>query len=195
MSYSDVQVLVGLLSNNQYDQLVFPQLYDDVIHVLGTSDWLTTAVPIAFTEGSNSVNLPNNLLNIIQIIYDNTVMSDLTLRELESLSNGNWRAEQGQPIAYTRESEQVKSIEVWKTPIQTSPLIIPVHGLPVGEDYQPGNGISIHSEYRKDAMDYLTIPIALKVLAREYNRESPHQDFAFAGLCEALGDMILGFLK
>jgi hypothetical protein len=195
MALIDVQNLVTLLSNGQADATTFPGLYADVINDLGGDDWLTAAVPITFTEGSTSVDLPPNLLNIISIIYDDTVLSDLTLRELESLSNGSWRNQVGRTIAFTRESEQVKSIEVWKTPTQTSPLIIPVHGLPVGEDYQPGNGISIHSESRTDAMPYLTVPIALKVLAREYYRESPHMDFAFAGLCDMLGTMILGFLK
>ena len=195
MSQSDVQNLVVLLSNGQADLTLFPKLYDDAIAGLGDDDWLTNAVPITFTEGSNAVNLPNNLLDILAVIYDDTVLSDLSLRELEALSNGNWRNAKGKPIAFTRESETVKSIETYPTPTQTSPLIIPVHGLPVGEDYQPGNGISIHSEWRKDAMPYLTLPLALKVLAREYYRESPHTDFAFAGLCDGLGTMILEALK
>lgn len=195
MSAADVQGLVSLLSNGQYDASLFPLLYADVINELGGDDWLTTAVPITFTEGSTVVDLPPTLLNIIAIIYDNTNLSDLTLRELEALSNGSWRNVQGFPVAYTRESETVKSIEVYPTPTQTSPPIIPVHGLPVGEDYNPGNAISIHSESRRDAMPYLTLPLALKVLAREYNRVSPHTDVVFGTLCDQLGTLILGWLK
>ena len=195
MAKADVQNLVSLLSNGQYDATLFDGLYNDTINDLGGDDWLTVAVPITFTEGSTAVNLPDTLLNILTIIHDDTVLSDLTLRELEALSNGNWRAEKGVVVAYTRESETVKTIEVYKTPTQTSPLIVPVHGLPTGEDYNPGNGISIHSEFRQDAMPYLTIPLALLVLAREYYRQSPHIDFAFAGLCEGLGRMLLEALK
>jgi hypothetical protein len=194
MSAVDVQNLVTLLSNGQADQSLFPSLYADVINALDTN-WLTVAVPIAFTEGSTEVQLPPNLLNIISILYDDTVLSDLTLRELEALSNGSWRNEQGSVIAYTRESEAVKSIEVWKTPTHTSPLIIPVHGLPVGEDYQPGNGISIHSESRTDAMPYLTLPLALRVLAREHWRESPHTAISFATIFDISATMLLEMLK
>lgn len=195
MSKADVQNLVSLLSNGQYDATLFDGLYTDVINDLGPMNWLTVAVPITFTEGSSTVQLPDTLLNILTIIHDDTVLSDLTLRELEALSNGNWRAEKGNVLAFTRESENVKAIEVYKTPTQTSPLIIPVHGLPTGEDYTPGNGISIHSEFRNDAMPYLTIPLALQVLAREYYRVSKHTDFAFAGLCDGLATMLMEQLK
>jgi len=123
-------------------------------------------------------------------------LSQLTLRELEALNPG-WRNVVGSPIAYTPEAETVKTIEVYPTPFTTSPAIVPVHGLPTGQDYvgTPGNGLSIHSENRTDATPYLTLPIALKVLAREYTRESGHQDFAFATLAGQLGDMLLEMLK
>ena len=62
-------------------------------------------------------------------------------------------------------------------------------------DYQPGNGISIHSEYRHDPLDYLTLPFALAILWREYVRESDHQDFAFAAACKQLSDTLYGMLK
>jgi hypothetical protein len=193
MSRADVESVVSLLSNAQYDPTVFDRLYQDVIRTLGPAKWLTTAVPITFTEGSTSVALPNNLLEIVCIIYDDTVLSPLMLRELEALNPG-WRNVTGNPIAYTLEAETSKTIEVFPTPFTTSPPIVPVHGLPTGEDYVPGNGISIHSESRVDALPYLTLPLALKVLAREYVRESAHQDFAFGTLCDQLGDLLLKLL-
>ena len=194
MSQANVQSLVALLSNGQYDPTLFGEFFDDVMATLGGSNWHTTAVPIAFTAGQPTVQLPTTLLNLITIIYDKTVLSELTLRELEALTTG-WRNWPGTPIAYTTETETAKTIAVAPIPTQTSPLIIPVHGLPTGEDYQPGNGISIHSELRTDPLDYLTLPIALRILEREYDRESPHQDFAFAMACKQLADLLFGMLK
>lgn len=191
---ADVQALVALLSNGQYDATLFDKLYSDVITTLGPANWLTTAVPITYTANTSTVPLPANLLNLICLIYDDTVLSGLSLRELETLNPG-WRNVVGSPIAYTIESETVKTVEVYPIPYSTSPPIIPVHGLPTGQDYAPGNGISIHSELRDDAMPYLTLPIALKVLSREYVRESDHMDTAFAGLCEQLGILLLKLLS
>jgi hypothetical protein len=194
MSQADVQSLVALISNGQYDPTLFGEFFDDVMAQLGSGDWHTTAVPITFTAGQPTVQLPTTLLNLITVIYDKTVLSELTLRELEALTTG-WRNWPGAPLAYTTETETSKSIAVAPVPAQTSPMIIPVHGLPTGRDYQPGNGISIHSELRQDPLDYLTLPIALRILEREYDRESDHQDFAFSMACKQLSDTLFGMLK
>ena len=194
MSQADVQSLVNLLSNGQYDPTLFGEFFDDVMSILGGSNWHTTAVPITFTAGQPTVQLPTTLLNLITIIYDKTVLSELTLRELEAFTTG-WRNWPGAPIAYTTETETAKSIAVAPIPAQTSPLIVPTHGLPTGRDYQPGNGISIHSELRTDPLEYLTLPIALRILEREYDRESDHRDFAMAMSCKQLADLLFGMLK
>jgi hypothetical protein len=194
VSVADVQSLVALISNGQYDPTLFQGFFNSEMTRIGAADWHTTAVPITFTAGQPEVQLPTTLLNLITVIYDKTVLSELTLRELEALTTG-WRNWPGFPIAYTTETETSKSIAVAPIPSQTSPLIIPVHGLPTGRDYQPGNGISIHSESRDDPLDYLTLPFALAILWREYVRESDHQDFAFAAACKQLSDTLYGMLK
>lgn len=193
-TYTDVEGLVTLLSNGQANLNVFPLLYADVVSTLGADLWHTAAVPIKFTAGQTLVNLPNNLLDLLQVIYDDTVLSELNLRDLANLRNG-WRNAPGNPVGFTREAEQVKTIEVYPVPLTTSPPIIPVHGLPVGQDYAPGNGISIHSEWRQNVLPYLTLPVALAVLAREYMRESPHTDMNFAMLCKQLSDMLFEGLR
>jgi hypothetical protein len=194
MSVADVQSIVALISNGQYDPTLFQQFFNSEMTIIGGQNWHTTAVPITFTAGQPSVALPTTLLNLITVIYDTTVLSELTLRELEALTTG-WRNNPGYPIAYTTETETSKSIAVAPVPASTSPPIIPVHGLPTGRDYQPGNGISIHSEYRHDPLDYLTLPIALGILWREYVRESDHQDFAFGMACKQLSDTLFEMLK
>ena len=193
-TYSDVENLVTLLSNGQADLTLFPRIYADIVSTLGAGLWHTTAVPIKFTEGQSVVQLPQNLLSLLQVIYDDTVLSLLDLRDLAMLRNG-WRNTSGNPVAATLESETAKTIEVFPVPARTSPPVIPVHGLPVGQDYAPGNGISIHSEWRQDILPYLTVPVALLCLWREYSRESAHTDVAFAALCKELGQFLLESLK
>ena len=194
MSVGDVQSLVALISNGQYDPTLFQGFFNSEMTRIGAADWHTTAVPITFTAGQPTVQLPDTLLNLITVIYDKTVLSELTLRELEALTTG-WRNWPGVPIAYTTETETSKTIAVAPVPVSTSPQIVPVHGLPTGRDYQPGNGISIHSASRPDPLEYLTLPFALAILWREYVRESDHQDFAFAAACKQLSDTLYGMLK
>jgi len=191
---AEVQNLCVLLSNGQMDQTLFNGFYASTMTRREIARFHTTATPITLTANQTTVNLPDDLLNLLTLIYDDTVLSDLELRELESLNPG-WRNTVGSPIAFTRQAETVKSVEVWPAPFETSPPIIPVHGLPTGEDYAPGNGIAIYEEQRADLLDYLVLPVALLVLWREYVRESPHTDVACAMLCFQLAGMLLEMLS
>lgn len=194
MAYADVAALVSLLSNGQADTTLLPLFYNDVMNQLGPQDWHTNAVPVTFAENTSTVNLPSTLLDLLQLVYDDTVLSELSYRELEALNPG-WRNVKGTPRAYTTEAETVKTVEVFPVPTQTSPPIIPVHGQPTGQDYAPGNGIVFMAEYRTAELPYITLPFALKVLAREYVRESDHQDVAYATLCDNFATMLLEMLR
>ena len=176
MSKTDVQTLVNLISNGQYDTTLFDGFYQDVMNDLGLANWHTTTATISVAAGSDSIALPSTLLNLLMLIYDGDVMSDLSLRELESLDYG-WRNAKGRPIAYTRQSETAKSVEIYPTPTLTL------------------NATSIHSEYRTDCLPYLDIPIALKILQREYARESDHNDLELAGYAGAMADTLLELMK
>lgn len=188
------QALCALLSNGQMDQSLFAGFFSFTMARAEIARFHTTATPITLVEQQTAVALPANLLNLLTLIYDDTVLSDLELRELESLNPG-WRNTIGSPVAFTRQAQTVKSVEVFPAPFKTSPPIIPVHGLPTGEDYAPGNGIAIYEELRTDCLPYLILPIALLVLEREYVRESPHMDLAFGLACGQIGSMLIKMLK
>lgn len=188
---ADTQALYSLLSNNQADTTLFNGYYSYIMASARIAMFHTTAVPVTFTKQQSTVTLPSNLINLLTLIYDDTVLSDLTLREVESIRQG-WRVSIGSPIAYTRQAENVKTVEVFPIPFETSPPIIPVHGLPTGRDYAPGNGICIYAEQRSgDCLPYLVLPIALLCLEREYVRASDHMDVAFGMMCGMVGRMLV----
>lgn len=189
---ADVLALVATLSNGQADQSLASSFYDDLVSV--QDGWHTTATPIKFTANTSTVALPGKLLTLLQLIYDNDVISQLSLRELESIKYG-WRSVGGRPISYTFQAESAKFVEVFPVPQTTSPAIIPVHGLPAGQDYTPGNGIAIYDQQVTDILPYLNLPFALKILEREYSRESDHMSMDFAAAAGSLGDTLLEMLR
>jgi len=192
---ADCQTLCTLLSNGQFDTSLFDGFYTYTMAVAEIARFHTVATPITFTAKTSTVNLPPALLNLITLIYDDTVLSDLELRELESLNPG-WRNVTGKPISFTRQAENVKTVEVYPIPQITSPLIIPVHGLPTGQDYTPGNGIAIYAQQvADDCLPYLVLPISLYILEREYIRESDHMDVAFAIMCKEIGKLLIDQLS
>lgn len=188
------QALCTLLSNGQFDVTLFNGFFNATMSRPEVSRFHTTATPITLVEKQTTVNLPSTILNLLTLIYDDTVLSDLELRELESLNPG-WRNTVGSPIAFTRQAETVKSVEVFPAPFKTSPPIIPIHGLPTGEDYTSGNGIAIYAQLAADCLPYLILPIALLVLEREYVRASPHQDYAFGIAAGQLGMQLIKMLS
>jgi hypothetical protein len=191
---TDCATLVQLLSNGQADPTLFNNFYSEIMALREIARFHTIAVPITFTARTSVVILPPPVINLLTLIYNDTVLSDLGLRELESMNPG-WRNTVGSPYAFTRQAENSKQVEVYPVPYQTSPPIIPIHGLPTGRDYTPGNGIAVYMEIRAgDCLPYLVLPVALYVLEREYLRESDHMDLAFAGMCKEIGKQLLALL-
>jgi hypothetical protein len=176
MSQSQVQTLVNLLSNNQADANLFADFYNDIMETLGPAHWHTNTALIATTPENSLLTLPASLLDLIQLIYDNTTLSELNLREVEEIATG-WRNMKGRPVAYTRQSENVKTVELLPPPDESV------------------NVTSIHAETRSAELSYLTLPFALKILAREYVRESDHFDRAFAKICDEFADLLLGLMR
>jgi hypothetical protein len=192
---ADVLALVQLLSNNAADAALINSFYDEMVIELARQQWLTNASLLTFTLGSTTVNLPGNAVEILDIIYDNTVLTELSLSDLKMIFGENWRSRKGYTRAYTLEAESKKTIEVCPAPLEAASAVIPVHGLPTGWDYPTYNGVIINSETRNDVPVYLELPLALMIIEREYMRESDHQDLAFAIAAGGLANILLEMMK
>lgn len=175
---SDCQNLVNLLSLGRADTTLFALEYSDVMNTLGPTRWHTVSVDAAVTEGTPFVQLPTNLLNLLEINYDGRHLSLLELREVETLNPG-WRNVTGTPIAYIEQAEAAQTVELYPAPFTSS----------------PPNANVIYVNNRSDSLLILTLPIALLVLQREFSRQSDHVDLPFADLCGALGNMLLKMLE
>lgn len=192
---ADVLALVQLLANNAADTALINSFYDEMVITLAEQRWLTQASLLTFTEGSTTVNLPGNAIEILDLFYDNTPLTELNLEDLKMIFGESWRNQKGYPRAYTLEAETKKTIEVCPAPSFPASPVIPIHGLPIGWDYPTYNGVIINSETRNDVPVYLELPLALMILEREYTRESDHQDLAFAGASGTLAKMLLEFMS
>lgn len=192
----NVLALVQLLANNSADPALIQSYYDAEVIVLAQDDeWLTQATALSFNENTSVVSLPLTLINILDIFYDDQRMSEMSLRDLQNTYGPEWRNMAGKPEAYTLESQTTKTIEICPVPDATSPAIIPIHGLPLGWDYAPYNGAVIHTETRNDVPEYLEMPLALRILAREFARESDHMDLALAASAGQLAVLLLEMMK
>ena len=69
--------------------------------------------------------------------------------------------------------------------------VIPLHGAPFGLDYPVDTLAVLASQRRTDLPDWMDLPLALAVVAREYARSSPHMDKVFAGAARQLAALFL----
>jgi hypothetical protein len=172
---ASVQTLTELLSNNQMDQTLFAGYFNFVMATREIARFHTTTASVTYSEATTAVNLPSTLLNLLTLIYDDTMLSDLGLREIESLNPG-WRNTIGNPVGFTRQAENVKVVEVFPAPPTAN------------------TGLTVYEQFATDCLPYLILPIALLVLEREYLRESDHMDTAFAAMCGTIGRALADLL-
>ena len=80
-------------------------------------------------------------------------------------------------------------------PDKPSKPFVVTYGEPTGRDYPPYAIMVLHTELRSLVPDWLELPVAFEILAREYRRESDHRDDAFATLCQRFADLLYAMVS
>lgn len=194
MAKANVLQLVQDISSNQADATAIDRYYDDVVRDLGQHPWLTQATLISITAGTAIYTPATSVIRILDTYYDDRVLRPATLKEMESI-NPAWRDARGTPIAYVNEDETAKDFRLYPNPEVTSKDFIFLFGSPFGLDYPEYAVAIVHTETRIDLPAWLEMPTAFEVLAREFMRESNHQDVAFAKMCKQVADLLLSLVS
>lgn len=187
MSQADVLSLVGSLSNGQADQTLAATFYIDAVNELADRHFLTTAALANFVGGVTAQTIPADVRDLIGIVYDDFQIDEMTLRELEHVDY-RWRERFGKPRGYTRETETAKTIALYPKPDVSSAAY--VSGPQFGVGYPQFNGVLFYSGYRDPIPVQLELIVVFWILAREYSRESDHQNGAFAAFAQNMVDLL-----
>lgn len=184
-SRATVLALVDTLTYNLADTTQTAIFFDEVIQELGHDPraWLTT-VAVQPTGTTNAVQALSTLIGIVRVLavfYQNRQLRHATITELDAW-NPAWRDERGRPVAYTTEEESDRTIRLYPQPTQT---------MPTGDLTTDPPLAFLYTEQRTTVPDWLDLPVALLVLARELQRESNHRDLDTATIARALAmDML-----
>ena len=183
---ADVLQLVQDLSTNMADPVTCDRYYRDVVIDLGQRELLTTFTLIQHGIDLGNYDAPDSTLKILAVLYGDTQLSGESQKTIESV-DPFWRQALGFPAAFVTETEGDMRFYLYPTPDAPSQDFSFVHGAPMGADF-PANAIGIiFNELRTDLPVWLELPVALLILAREFNRESTHRDPAYAKACEDIG--------
>lgn len=190
---SQVLGLAQALANDQCDPQTIADYFEDVLQELNAQPWLTQATLLTSAEAQPVFNPPPAHVRTLSVIYDDRTLTRATLRELEWV-DVQWRDRVGQPQAYVTDEQTTNTFRLYPLPDLPSQPYIFFLGAPLGRNYPTYSVVLIHTETRQTIPDWLDLPVALAVLARDFARESKYRDPAFAKACAGLSSLMLKWL-
>ncbi len=193
--------LVQLLSGNVADATTLLNYYPNVMVDLARENWTCDALAFAVTRGQQQVDIDTDLgipyINLLGVIYDNTELESLPLRQLEML-DPYWRDALGRPASFTEEDVTRKTIQFYPAPDVASNPLGGTFGEPLGGDYATYNAVVFFSAPALDPAFppvYLELIAALRIMKFEFARNSDHTDLVVSALAEKLNEVFTGMLR
>lgn len=176
--------LVASLSNGQADAAACDQYYTECLLEQAMSPAFATSRVIPVTALNPTVTYPTDVIEVFSVLYDARPLTLMPLLQLEA-RNPHWRDQVGAPLAYTHELETVDTFRLYPKPPEPSGPQSFVFGEPMGRDFPVGS-VTLICTTTADLPSWFDLPLALKVLSKEYGRESNHRDPKHAEACLAL---------
>lgn len=193
MSQAGVLQLVSDLAYGQSDAANVADFYTHVVEDLARYPWMTNASLVATVAGTSEYVLASTQVKLLAVFFDNKQLARLTVQEA-SVLDPQWRDRSGFPFAYVVEAEPQKTFRLYPNPDTASKAFSFPTGQPLGLDFPAYSVVVFHTETRTNVLPWLELPVALEVLAREFERESNHRDLEFSGLARQLGAILFSMV-
>ena len=171
MSKTNTVSFVDSMSLDQNDASSTDTFYDDTIKDLAQANLFTNVRLIATTKGTSQYTIPDDVVVILEMFYDSSVLPQSTINSLNAL-NQEWRDLVGRPMAHVVEEETTKLFRLYPEPDLDSKDFIFLFGEPFGRDFPEYAVGVVHTEIRDNNPDWLDYIIALLVTAKEHQKNS-----------------------
>lgn len=189
MAFADVMQLVADLSQGQADVTTCTGYYTDIVTEIGLtpSPTCVTVEYVPVTAPQAVFPLPANVINLLALAVDDRELPRATIGELWQYLP-SWQDRVGSPIVWTAEDTLSKRV------FQVVPALgsagQPLGGLtPFDPNPAPGNITLVGSVTVVDVHPEEELWVALEILAREFSRDSDHEDPNTAQLCRSLASL------
>ncbi len=194
MSRSTCLGLVRSLTLVPPDEGTLDRYYDETLIDIGTDPFLFEATLLPVSLDQHTFTLPDFAVNLQSVWYDDRALDAATLQHMQAISP-QWRDAQNQPCTYVTEQETERTFRLFPRPTHPSKDFIFLTGSPFGIDFPSYSVAVLHTTHPSDAPDLLDLMIAHRILAREFSRESQHQDLEYAQRCEILYQLLRQMLR
>ncbi len=190
MSKTTVKTLVTDMSLAQDEAGTVESFYVSTLQELSLKPLFTDVRLIEMTGDTSQYTIPDDIGLILEMFYD----SEIVFREPFSsinIHNRNWKDLEGPPEFYVVESETSKQFRLVPRPQLDSKDFSFILGEPLGRDFPEYSVGLIHTKVQNDNPDWMDLPIALKICAKEFMKESRYKDPDFSEVCDQLADLVL----
>ena len=191
---TEILATIAFLSAGLADQTECSRLYTEVAIELAHDPraWMSAATTLntgtdADTSDADQLELRTAVVKLLGLFYSHRQLSEETVASLAGF-NPAWRDEIGDPWCFTRQGEDARIVRLYP-----KPRLLPVTGESLTN--VTNSAFVIYCDARTDFIpDVLHLPIALLILAREFERESNHRDLGAAEIWRAMGTNILAMI-
>lgn len=181
-----VQTLAATLGAELLSATSFDVLFLEELAALGHDPrgWMSTVVDGGALPTTQTVTLPTtiNIIALQAVFLGGRELSPAAAEELAAWAY-DWRDRRGDPLVYALHDESDRTLRLYPESTRT---------YDVADDGRPL--FLCTSTNTAGIPDILKLPLALLVIAREFERESTHRDLDFAGICRALGQHVLSLV-
>lgn len=187
---ADILALVDSLSLTQADSAMVLRYYDEIIDDLSRDEILTNVELIGVNALDSTYEIPATANELLGVFHGDRFLNRSTRQGVETFQGIDWRNRSAaQPFAYVEEHEPKRAFRLFPVPtLASGDFNFAGFGAPFGLDYPARAVVTLVTERRDNIPSWLDLPVAFEILAREFARESDHQDVGFAQVCkEAAG--------
>jgi hypothetical protein len=187
MAKADVLSLVNRLSTGLRDSTAADNYYDRIVfeHGLARTS-LVNAAYVAGVADTLSYTLPPTAIRVLGIFYDDVWLYEEDQRGLE-MFDPHWRSLPGEPRTYTYDMEDQNTVDLVPVPRRA--------GATIGGDtpftaFPRDNLTFVFTANLADVQPWEELFTSCDILAREFARDSDHQDQAVAKAWRGLADVL-----
>ena len=194
MSKVTAKQLASDLSLSQIRGASLESGFEYTVEQMAQFELFTAASLVSIDHTSSTYTIPDDFGRLLQVFYDDEVISRET-KDTILFYHPNWQDESGSPLSYVADSENTKTLRLYPQPQVSSEDFIWLLGRPFGTDFPAYSLGVIHTEIRDDTPDWMDLPIALQIMAKEYAQESRHHDLQLAQVAKQMSETLLRIIN
>ena len=191
---TEILAFCDFLSAGLAEQNECLRLYSEVLIELAHDPraWLSTVAVsntglVADNTDPDQLEIRGGVIKLLAMFYSHRQLTEESIGALNGL-NADWREHVGEPWGYTRQGEEGRMLRLYPKPRR-----LPVTGETLSTSTD--SAIALYCDQRTtDVPDVMVLPIALLILAREFERESNHRDQAASEVWRAMATNMLDMI-